>query len=92
MTIIIGQFFQDLFLFDLHAIQMSATQVGCQDGEIPFCAYNSAGWRQIVEPQNNAVALSVWKRVHGPERIFAKGEEVPLSSPLSPPILINKAN
>ena len=92
MTIIIGQFFQDLFMFDLHAIQMSATQVGCQDGEIPFCAYNSAGWRQIVEPQNNAVALSVWKRVHGPERIFAKGKEVPLSSPVSLPILINKTN
>jgi len=49
LFVVLGMWFQDLFNFDLHAVQKTTTVVATEEGEISFCAYNSAGWREAVE-------------------------------------------
>ena len=41
--------FQDAHTYDFATTADSATPVATQEGEIGFSAYNSAGWRRIVE-------------------------------------------
>src|ERR1700674_2495528 len=48
-TMVYSQWFQDLVVQNLAAIETSMTPVATQEGEIPFSAYNSVGWRQPVE-------------------------------------------
>ena len=71
--------FQDLFNFDLRSIEASTTIVATQDGEISFCAYNAAGWREAVERTHRTAKLSEWHRQHGRHSIFAGNQLVPIS-------------
>ena len=75
-----GMWFQDLFNFDLRAIQASTTVVATEEGEISFCAYNSTGWREAVEWMHRTAKLSEWHRQHGRHEIFAGGKVVPIDS------------
>ena len=80
LFIILGMWFQDLFNFDLRSIEASTTVVATQEGEIPFCAYNSAGWREAVERMHHTATLSEWHYQHARHPIFAGGKLVPLAS------------
>lgn len=75
-TIAYGQWFQDLVVQNLAAIETSMTQVATQEGEIPFSAYNSVGWRQLVEQLNRTSTLPEWHQEHGRHAIHAKGNLV----------------
>jgi uncharacterized radical SAM superfamily Fe-S cluster-containing enzyme len=75
-----GMWFADLFNFDLSAIRVSTTVVATQEGEIAFCAYNSAGWREAVERIHQTATLSEWHRDHGRHQIFAGGKMVPINA------------
>jgi hypothetical protein len=70
--------FQNLFNFDLRSIQMSTPVVATQQGEVLFCAHNSAGWRDVVEHLYSRHTLSEWHREHGRHEILAGGKMVPL--------------
>jgi hypothetical protein len=70
--------FQDLFNYDLSAIQMDPTNVALQQGEISFSAYNAAGWRRVVEHVHKTATLSDWHKLHGRHRIYANGALVPI--------------
>ena len=73
--------FQDAYNIDIRNIEMAATPVGTEDGEISFCAYYSMGWKELVERQlNRSVSLSEWHRRHGRHEIFAGGKLVPLEA------------
>lgn len=76
--IVSGMWFQDLWTYDLQAIEMSPTPVATQGGEIDFSAYNAAGWRETVEYMNWTVPVSEWQETHGREAVFAGGKNVPL--------------
>jgi 7,8-dihydro-6-hydroxymethylpterin dimethyltransferase len=76
-------FFQDAYNIDLRNIEMAATPVGTEDGEISFCAYYSMGWKEVVERLNRSVPLSEWHRRHGRHEIFAGGKLVPLEAQLA---------
>jgi hypothetical protein len=54
------------------AIETSMTPVATQEGEIPFSAYNSVGWRQLVEQLHRTSTLPEWHREHGRHAIHAK--------------------
>src|SRR5260370_5373033 len=57
-TIIYGQWFQDLVVQNLAAIETSMTPVATQEGEIPFSAYNSLGCREVVDRLHSTATLS----------------------------------
>ena len=76
MTMVYGQQFQDLVVQNLAAIETSMTPVATQEGEIPFSAYNSVGWRQVVEQLHRTATLPQWHRQHGRHAIHAKGNLV----------------
>ena len=80
LLIMNGMWFQDLYNFDLRSIQMSNPVVATQLGEISFCAYNSAGWRDVVEHVYSRHTLSEWHIEHGRDTIFAGGKTVPLDA------------
>jgi len=75
-TIVYGQWFQDLVVQNLAAIETSMTPVATQEGEIPFSAYNSLGWREVVERLHSTATLSEWHRKHGRHAIHANGSLV----------------
>jgi hypothetical protein len=80
LVIIAGMWFQDLFNYDLAAVQMDATPVATVEGEIAFSAYNAAGWRKIVEHLHQTADLAEWHRTHGRHRIYANGALVQIRS------------
>jgi uncharacterized radical SAM superfamily Fe-S cluster-containing enzyme len=74
-----GMWFQDLFNFDLEVVRMDPARVAvAQQGEISFCAYNSAGWRRIIEHIHKTDSLAQWHRQHGRHSIYANGMLVKL--------------
>lgn len=73
-----GMWFQDLFNFAFDVIGMDPARVGTVDGEISFCAHNSAGWRQVLEHVHKTASLGEWHRTHGRHPIYANGTVVPL--------------
>ena len=79
LFVVLGVWFQDLFNFDLRAIATSTTVVATQEGEIPFCAYNSAGWREAVERIHRTATLSGWHLQHGRHSIFTGNQLVPIT-------------
>jgi 7,8-dihydro-6-hydroxymethylpterin dimethyltransferase len=81
--VVVGMWFQDLFNFDLRSIQTSTTVVATAEGEISFCAYNSAGWREAVERLHRTAALAEWNRLQGRHEIFAGGKLVPITVPVA---------
>jgi len=80
LFIVTGMWFQDLFNFDLRHIEASTTVVASQEGEISFCAYNSAGWREAVERIYRTAPLSEWHRQHGRHPILTAGKLVSIES------------
>jgi uncharacterized radical SAM superfamily Fe-S cluster-containing enzyme len=84
LFVVLGIWFQDLFNFDLRSVQTSTTVVATEEGEISFCAYNSAGWREAVERIHRTAPLSEWHRQHGRHSIFAGGKLVPITSLVGP--------
>jgi uncharacterized radical SAM superfamily Fe-S cluster-containing enzyme len=78
LLMVAGMWFQDLFNFDFDVIGMDPARVATVQGEISFCAHNSAGWRQVLEHVHNT-ALADWHRAHGRHRIYANGNVVPLN-------------
>ena len=79
LLMIAGMWFQDLFNMDLEVIGMDAVATATQEGEISFCAYNSAGWRSVIEHFHKTGSLAVWHNAHGRHAIYANGSTVPLS-------------
>jgi 7,8-dihydro-6-hydroxymethylpterin dimethyltransferase len=80
LFIVYGQWFQDAYLYDLKAIETSMTPVATQNGEIAFSAYNSIGWRDLVERQHKTATLLEWHRRHGRHQIYAHGDLVGISN------------
>jgi uncharacterized radical SAM superfamily Fe-S cluster-containing enzyme len=81
LLMVAGMWFQDLFNFDLQVVRMDPAHVAvAQQGEISFCAYNSAGWRQVVEHVQKTANLAEWHRRHGRHPIYANGIPVKLTS------------
>jgi hypothetical protein len=80
LMIIAAMWFQDLFNYDLAAVQMDATPVATAEGEIAFSAYNAAGWRKVVEHLHQTATLADWHRVHGRHRIYANGALVQITT------------
>lgn len=78
LLMVAGMWFQDLFNFDFHVIGMDPARVGTVEGEISFCAHNSAGWRQVLEHVHKTASLGEWHRTYGRHRIYANGTVVPL--------------
>jgi hypothetical protein len=54
------------------------TLVATQEGEIPFSAHNSIGWRQIVEKQHETATLTECQREHGRHKMHDDGNFVPI--------------
>jgi 7,8-dihydro-6-hydroxymethylpterin dimethyltransferase len=77
---VFGMWFQDLFNYDVHAAQSSGTPVATEEGEISFCAYNSANWRKVVEQAHRTASLAEWIRQYGRHTIYANGKSVPLGT------------
>jgi uncharacterized radical SAM superfamily Fe-S cluster-containing enzyme len=84
LFVVLGIWFQDLFNFDLRSVQTSTTVVATEEGEISFCAYNSAGWREAVERIHRTATLTDWHEQHGRHSIFAGGKLVPITSLVGP--------
>jgi len=72
--------FQDAHTYDFATIADSATPVATQEGEIGFCAYNSAGWRKIVEHVHQTATLTEWHRTHPRHQIYVHDKRVDLDS------------
>jgi len=72
--------FQDAHIYDLATMADSATPVATQEGEIGFSAYNSAGWRKIVEHVHQTATLTEWHRTHPRHQIYANDKRVDLES------------
>jgi uncharacterized radical SAM superfamily Fe-S cluster-containing enzyme len=70
--------FEDPFNVDFEAVCRSCAPVATEEGEFSFCAYNSMGWRQIVEQKHRTSGLSEWHRRNGRHAIYANGATVPL--------------
>ena len=79
LFIVYGQTFQDAHVYDVKAIETSMTPVATQEGEIAFSAYNSIGWRDLVERQHKVATLLEWHREHGRHKIYAHGDFVAIS-------------
>lgn len=83
-----AEWFQDLFLYELHNLQM-ATSVMADPGldsertvnsEVVFSFKNAGGWRQVEEHARRAPLLSTWHQEHGGHRIFANSQSFRSSS------------
>jgi 7,8-dihydro-6-hydroxymethylpterin dimethyltransferase len=93
VLIIGGMWFQDLFSYELHNIQMSTAVVVdagldpalAQNAEVSFSFKNAGGWRQIAEWARRAPTLSQWHGEHGRHRIYANGQFVPIDQLRSSP-------
>jgi uncharacterized radical SAM superfamily Fe-S cluster-containing enzyme len=72
--------FQDAQIYDFATTADSATPVATQEGEIGFSAYNSAGWRKIVEHVHQTATLTEWHRTHSRHQIYAHDKRVDLDS------------
>ena len=72
--------FQDAHIYDLATMADSATPVATQEGEIGFSAYNSAGWRKIVEHVHQTATLTEWHRTRPRHQIYAHEKRVDLDS------------
>ena len=81
-----AEWFQDLFLYELHNLEM-ATSVVADPGldpdrtvnsEVVFSFKNAGGWRQVEEHARRASSLPAWHQEHGRHRIFANGQFVPI--------------
>ena len=72
--------FEDPFNVDFEAVCRSCAPVATEEGEFSFCAYNSMGWRQIIEHKHRTADLSEWHRQNGRHAIYANGVTVPLES------------
>jgi uncharacterized radical SAM superfamily Fe-S cluster-containing enzyme len=77
LLMIAGMWFQDLFNYDFSVIGMDAARTAMFPGEISFCAYNSAGWRQVMEHVYQTASLAEWHRSRGRHRIYANGAFIP---------------
>ncbi len=83
-----GMWFQDLFSYELHNIQMSTAVVADagldpsqnEGVDVAFSFKNAGGWRQIVEQARNAPTMSQWHMEHGRHAIFANGHMVPIET------------
>ncbi len=76
-----GMWFQDLWTYDFRRTEMCVIPYGTQEGEIPFCAYNTGmGWRQIVEGLHRTAALAEWHKSKGKHEIYAKGKTIELNN------------
>jgi len=79
-----GFWFQDLFSYELHNIQMSTAVVvdggldpeRVQNAEVSFSFKNAGGWRQVAEWARHAPTLSQWHGEHGRHRIYTNGQFV----------------
>jgi hypothetical protein len=71
--------FQDAQIYDLATMADSATPVATQEGEINFSAYNSGGWRRIVEHVHQTATLTEWHRTHTRHQIYAHDKRVDLN-------------
>jgi tetraether lipid synthase len=78
-----AMWFQDQYIYDVSAISDSTTPVATQEGEISFSAYNSAGWRKVVEHAHQTATLTEWYRTHPRHQIYAKGRQIDLGHPAS---------
>jgi len=83
LLVVTGIWFQDLYVADLSALRMCTTPVVTQEGEISFCAYNGAGWRQVVEHLHKTATLREWHKEHERHKIYANGALVKISSDAS---------
>ena len=72
--------FQDAHIYDFATMADSTTPVATQEGEIDFSAYNSAGWRKIVEHVHQTATLTEWHRTHPRHQIYANNKRVDLDS------------
>src|SRR6187401_1052245 len=78
---IAGMWFQDLFNYDFRRTEMCIIPYATQQGEIPFCAYNTGiGWRNIIEKMHMTATLTKWYEEHGRHEIFAGNKNVPLTA------------
>jgi hypothetical protein len=92
ILIIGGFWWQDLFNYELHNIQMSTAVVvdagldsaRVQNAEVSFSFKNAGGWRQVAERARHAPTLSEWHSQHGRHRIYANGQFVSIDQ-LRPP-------
>src|SRR5271165_3121807 len=75
-----AMWFQDAYIYDLATMADSTTPVATQEGEISFSAYNSAGWRRIVEHVHKTATLTEWHRTHPRHQIYANDKRVDLDS------------
>jgi uncharacterized radical SAM superfamily Fe-S cluster-containing enzyme len=75
-----AMWFQDGYIYDLATMADSTTPVATQEGEISFSAYNSAGWRKIVEHVHQTATLTEWHRTHPRHQIYAHEKRVHLDS------------
>jgi 7,8-dihydro-6-hydroxymethylpterin dimethyltransferase len=105
ILIIGGFWWQDLFNYELHNIQMSTAVVAdagldparVQNAEVSFSFKNAGGWRQVGEWARRAPTLSQWHSQHGRHRIYANGQFVPIEQirpyqrPLTPFVLAPSA-
>jgi uncharacterized radical SAM superfamily Fe-S cluster-containing enzyme len=86
LLMVVGLWFQDLFNYDFSVIGMDAVRTAMIaetpqfPPEISFCAYNSAGWRQVMEHVYQTGTLAEWHRSHGRHRIYANGAFIPAVS------------
>ncbi len=79
-----GMWFQDLFNYDFRRTEMCIIPYGTQEGEIPFCAYNTGiGWRAIVEKMHQTASVADWFEANGRHPIYAKNQnlELPRTAP-----------
>src|SRR6187401_2588171 len=78
---IAGMWFQDLFNYDFRRTEMCIIPYATQQGEIPFCAYNTGiGWRNIIEKMHMTATLTKWYDEHGRHQIYAGGKKVELNT------------
>ena len=75
-----AMWFQDAHIYDFATMADSTTPVATQEGEINFSAYNSAGWRKVVEHVHQTATLTEWHRMHPRHRIYANDKRVDFES------------
>ena len=80
LLMVAGLWFQDLFNYDFSVIGMDAVRTATFPGEISFCAYNSAGWRQVTEHVHQTATLAEWHRSRGRHQIYTNGAFIPALS------------
>jgi 7,8-dihydro-6-hydroxymethylpterin dimethyltransferase len=93
ILIIGGFWWQDLFNYELHNIQMSTAVVvdagldpaRVQNAEVSFSFKNAGGWRQVAEWARHAPTLSQWHSQYGRHRIYANGQFVSIDHLQSSP-------